>query len=127
MTKTDKFETIWRFEKLIEYLKLVLSESIALDVERVEELTVKGFKSRGYFKAAKVRNAKKVDLEKLDFEAPTLESIIPLYEEIVKQLKTEDKPERSIRARIKAIHDKLAPYGSWATLAYTWLKDYGVI
>jgi hypothetical protein len=121
MSKTDKTEAILQFKKIIKYLKE--TESIGLDIKRVEELTVIDYKSRGYSKPAKVRNAKKAHFEKLDFKRAQIEAIIPLYENIVKELEMKDEPERSIKAILK----KLAPYGSWAALAYTILHNCGVI
>lgn len=126
MPKNDKYEAIRRFKKLVKYLKTRTGEepeSIGLDIESVEELTVINYKSRGYSKAAKVRNAKKVQFEKLDFEAPTLEAIIPLFEKILEQLEISHEPKQSI----KSILNKLAPYGSWASLTYTILHNCGVI
>lgn len=129
MTMTKELEVIRRFEKTIESLERVRAqpENIGLDIQRVEELTVVDFKSRGFSKPAKVRDAKKVHFEKLDFEAPTLDAVIPLYKDIVKQLKMKDRPKRSRLSRIESILGKLAPYGSWAALAYTWLHNGGFI
>jgi len=121
MPEIDKFEAIRRFNEIIRFLKE--HESTGLDIEDVEELTVIDYKSQGYSKPAKVRKAKKAHFEELDFKAPEdIKAIIPFYEEIVKQLEA-NKPKHSIRAIIK----KLAPYGSWATLAYSILHNRGLI
>ena len=128
MDKNDKSEAIAHFKRVIEYLKHRQEhESVGLDIEGVEELTVIDYKSRGYSKPAKIRDAKKVHLEKLDFSAPTIEAVIPLYEGILRGLKAEDKPEGSTRARVESILKKLAPYGSWMALAYTVLHNCGII
>jgi hypothetical protein len=105
--------------RAIREIQKVIDEMIGLDIEKVDDLTLVDYESRGYPKAARIKDVKRAELRDIKSTAPPLD----LYKEIINILEKEKEP----RSKLKEILEKLAPYGSWATLAYNILQKCGLL
>jgi hypothetical protein len=104
--------------------KLEQNESIGLDVADVGELTIEDYTSKGYNKAAKVRNTKTVYLKNIEATAPSdLKEVVPILEEILTTLHSKQES----KGKLEKFIDKLATFGTWATLVYNILHTSGHI
>ena len=122
MVNKDIEIAILSFEKVI--AKLKESENIGLDIQNVKDLKVVDYKSRGFSRPAIIKDVGKAELEKFDFADPDqIKLIIALFEGILRELKSKKPNQRSI----KKILGKLASFGSWATLAYSYLHNCGLV
>jgi len=108
----QRLDAIKEIKGLIENLRK--NESVGLDIEGVEELTVDNYRSRGYDKGAKIRDTKTAYLGKVNIKRKSdSEELIPILEGLVETL---DKDRKTDTGKIRSILEKLAPYTGYANL-----------
>jgi hypothetical protein len=105
--------------RAIREIQKVIEEMIGLDIEKVDDLTLVDYESRGYPKAARIKDVKRAELRGIKSTAPPLDFL----KEIINLLEKEKEPS----SKLKKILGKLAPYGSWATLIANILQKYGLL
>lgn len=118
-------------KKAIDELNELLAElkdhsTTGFDIEGAKDITIKGYKSRGYSSAGRFKQVGNVHLENQDHEAPSKTDIALLSNvivNIVEELEKE-KPDRSL---IKQIYEKVIPLGSLGNLVFNVLERFGYI